>query len=353
MIRRLLVAGLLLAGAGCGVEEIERGAAKVTAPATDAHVTPPRTIRDASAPDTESAAPDPDAAASDKDTGAGGVDGAAVLRDGPGAKPDLPPVDPSAGVTIAGAFIPRDKVIAILHIGHSNMAGRATMPAAIKPYFYDTDPQLWVYGKGGFKPAQEPTAPDNEAGQAAGPGMALLRSALAIAPEDSVFVSIGHGHSGSFGGYCSNFRKGGLFYDVVMKPAIELRGKVTFGAIFTMFGQSEHQLDAASNRLFADCLAGVAAEMRADLGEPELPFIMGDYEAGISRPDIAPGSALGKVLIAQLQMAQAKIPRSMLIPTDGLEMQDNHHFDMAGHKLWAERGMKILLDQKWAPWAKP
>jgi hypothetical protein len=296
---RPLLLGLLCAAAGCGVREFDHATATV--------------------------APSPDAGA----------------------------VDPGGGVTVAGAFIPRAKVIVFLHIGHSNMAGRATTPAASKPYFYDTDPQLWVYGDGGFRPAQEPTAPDNQSGQAAGPGMALLRSGLAVAPQGSVFVSIGHGHSGSFGGYCSNFRKGGLFYDITMRPARELRGKVTFGAVFTMFGQSEHRLDAAAQRGFSDCLAGMAAEMRADLGEPELPFVMGDYEAGISRADISPDGTLGKLLRAQLQMAQAKIPRSQLVPTEGLEMQDTHHFNMAGHKLWAERAVKILTDNRWASWASP
>ena len=33
-----------------------------------------------------------------------------------------------------------------------------------------------------------------------------------------------------------NFRKGALLYDFVMAPALELKGKVTFGAIFTMLG---------------------------------------------------------------------------------------------------------------------
>jgi hypothetical protein len=351
---RGLLFALLFAAAGCGVQEVERGLAKVTTEPTDAHYTPPRAVHDAAAAPLPDANLDPEPAV---DAGVSAKDAAAAMGalDGPARTPDMKPVpvDPGAGVTIAGTFIPRDKVVVFIHIGHSNMAGRATKPEAEKPYFYDPDPQLWVYGKGAFKPAQEPTAPDNEDGQAAGPGMALLRSGLAIAPEDTVFVSIGHGHSGSFGGYCTNFRKGGLFYDVAMKPAMELHGKVTYGGIFTMFGQSEHQLDAAANQKFADCLAGMAAEMRADLGEPELPFVMGDYEAGISRADIAPNSALGKILRAQLQMAQMKIARSQLIPTDGLEMQDDHHFDMAGHKLWATRAMQILVDNKWAPWAKP
>lgn len=122
----------------------------------------------------------------------------------------------------------RDKAIAFLHIGHSNMAGRATWPAELRPHFYDTEPRLWVYAGGErFVPAREPTAPDNQNGQAAGPGMALLRAAMAAGPADAVYLSIGHGHSGTYEGVCTAFRRGGLLYDITMKTARELAGKVT------------------------------------------------------------------------------------------------------------------------------
>jgi hypothetical protein len=284
--------------------------------------------------------------------------GPAPIDGGPSAPPPdtgtaPPPSTGTVGVMINGQFVPRERALVVLHIGHSNMAGRATGPAELKPFFYDVDPHLWVYGKGGFRAAQEPTAPDNEAGQAAGPGMALLHSVLAAAAPGSNVISVGHGHSGSFGGYCSNFRKGGLLYDVAMKPAMELKGKVTYVGIFTMFGQSEHNAAPNQQRAFADCLSGMAAEMRGDLGAPDLPFLVGDYEAGITRADILPTSAFARPIIAQIQMVPAKTPRSAIIPSTGLLMEDDHHYNMAGHKLWAERGIKILLDQGWAPWAAP
>ena len=103
--------------------------------------------------------------------------------------------------------------------------------------------------------------------------------------------------------------------------------------------------------MFSDCLDGIARDMRADLGAPELPFLVGDYEAGISRSDIHPTSPFGQLIIAQIQMVPGKTPRSAVIPTDGLPMQDTHHFDMAGHKGWAERAVQILIDRGWAPWA--
>jgi hypothetical protein len=261
------------------------------------------------------------------------------------------PAPAGPGVTIAGKAVERGNAIVFLHIGHSNMAGRASGPAELLPYFTTTDPRLWAYAVGGqFRPAKEPLAPDMDTGMHAGPGMALLRSALMTASADSYFISIGHGHSGTYGGNCANFRKGGLFYDIVMKPALELKGRVTYGGIFSMLGQSEHSQTSARQQGFADCMAGIAGDMRADLGEPELPFMVGDYEQGISRSDIAPGSAFGKLLIAQMAMIPGKVARSALIPTDGLPMEDDHHFNMAGHKAWAERAIEIMKTRGWMAW---
>jgi hypothetical protein len=284
--------------------------------------------------------------------GAGGstTDAAAPTTDSPPSPPP-PPMEGGAGVTIDGRFVPRSRAVVFLHIGHSNMAGRATTPADLKSFFYDVHPQLWAYAKGGqWRAAKEPLAPDSSTGNAAGPGMALLRTAVMKAAPDTYFISIGHGHSGSFGGTCVSFRKGGLLYDIVMAPARELVGKVTFGGIFTMFGQSEYRFAPAVQRMLAECLQGVASDMRADLQDPEIPFMVGDYEAGISRPDIAPSSVNGTTIAAQIRMVPEKVPTAAVIPTDGLPMQDDHHFNMAGHKGWAERAIDILIMKGWARW---
>jgi len=318
--------GMLLPACGLQVYDHRPAAQRVTADA----------LPSSSAPDSAPSTP--------------GVD-AVPERDAPAGREAAPPPTGGPGVTIDGTFVPRARAVVFLHIGHSNMAGRATGPADLKPFFYDTDPHLLTYGRGGFHLAKEPTAPDNKAGQAAGPGMAILRTAQMVAPPDAYLISIGHGHSGSFAGYCDSFRKGALFYDLVMGPALELKGRVTFAAILTMFGQSEHNALPEQQKMFLSCLEGVAADMRADLGEPALPYVVGGYEMGISRPDIAPGSAFARPIIAQLQMVPDRVTRSALIPTDAFPMEDDHHFNLAGHKMWAAAGIALLVDRGWAPWA--
>jgi hypothetical protein len=260
-----------------------------------------------------------------------------------------PTVAPSPGVMIGGTLVPRDKVVVFLHIGHSNMAGRASSPAALRPFNYDTDPKLWSYAGGGlWNPAHEPLSGDFMTRDRAGPGMSILRTALTQAP-DHFMVSIGHGHSGQAGGYCRSYRKGGLLYDVVMARALELRGKVTFGAIFTMLGLSEVD-DMPSVTHFGECMRAVAADMRADLGEPDLPFIMGDYEAEV-KTEVGPTSPTALIIIPQLRALPMQIPRAALIPTAMLPIIANdHHYDLTGYKLWAERAFGILKARGWVRW---
>jgi hypothetical protein len=262
---------------------------------------------------------------------------------------NVAPDSSSSGLSFVDAgFLPKDQIVVFLHIGHSNMAGRATSPPELESYNYSSDPHLWTYRGGVWSPAVEPLSPDQNTGGRAGPGMSILRSALAMAP-DHYMVSIGHGQSGAIGGRCPTFRKGGLFYDDAMSRAIELKGSVTFGAIFTMFGISEDYVDADH---FGDCMEGLANEMRGDLGEPELPFMVGDWETGAETENGTQSAPAAQIIIPQLRALPTRIARSAVIPTEGLPLiPADHHYDFVGHKLWAERGLDILRAKGWAPWA--
>ena len=98
-------------------------------------------------------------------------------------------------------------------------------------------------------------------------------------------------------------------------------------------------------------MAKIAADIRADLGVPDLPILHTDYEME-STEDLAPDSAVGMRFIPQIRALPMQITRCALIPTDDLGMQDDHHFDMAGQKDWSDRAMQILVDRAWAPWPR-
>jgi len=322
---------LFLLGSGCGLSVIPREAP--TAGVDAAPASPPARLDTASGP------------ARDAD----GDRGPAPRADS-AAPPTTPAPAPSGDqLVIAGQPVPRDKVIVFLHVGHSNMAGRTNTPAELRPFNFETHPRLWAFGATGLQPAKEPLSGDYLTRGRAGPGMSILHTASALAP-DAFMVSIGRGQDGSRGGECKAFRRGGLFYDTVMGPAQKLKGKVTFGGIFSMLVLME-VYDKPNLPRSHECMEAVAADMRADLGDPEIPFVMSDWEMG-AKGEFDPTRPLAVIAREQLRMAQQNITRSVIVPTDMLPMSDDHHFDLTGYKLWAERAFALMKQAGWTPWAK-
>ncbi len=290
------------------------------------------------------------------------------LSEGPSTAGSTPPPAPATGtdggpgdalvarpvpgdqVVIDGQPRSREQVIVFLHIGHSNMAGRADTPEELRPFNYETHPQLWAYLDGGiFLPAVEPLSGDFLTRGRAGPGMSILRTALSMAPG-AFIVSIGRGQDGSQGGRCQGFRRGGLLWNTVMAPARELKGKVVFGGIFSMLVLMDVFGDRSLLPVAHECHEALAAEMRAELGDPDIPFLMSDWEMGATGL-FSPTTPEAMLAREQLRIAQRNIHRSLIIPTDGLPMSDNHHFDLAGYKQWAERAFALMHQAGWTPWA--
>ena len=285
--------------------------------------------------------------------GAGGQGGAVGGSRDAGARADAAapegPATSGDGLVIGGVARPRDKVIVFLHIGHSNMAGRTNTPATLRPFNFETHPRLWTFtALGQWLPAKEPLSGDFLTRGRAGPGMSMLRTAMTLS-SDAVMVSIGRGQDGSRGGACKGFRRGGLLYDTVMAPARQLKGKVTFGGIFSMLVLMEI-FDKPNLPRSHECMEGVARDMREDLDDPNIPFIMSDWEMGATgRFDPALPDAV--TARAQLRLAQQNIPRSVIVPTEMLPMSDDHHFDLTGYKQWAERAFGLMKQEGWLGWA--
>jgi hypothetical protein len=325
----ILAAGLL---AACGLQEHpQRQAVSTEGPEET-------TNQDAAAPPP---APVVDAGTA-QDRSATGVDGSAPAQVSP-----PPPTGP--GVTIEGMFVPQARAIAIVHFGHSNMLGRASTPEELRPFFLEPQAGLWSYqGQGRFVAAREPTSPPPN-GRAAGrygPGMAILRTLAARAPAGHQFISIGLGVGSAT---TADFAKGGLYYDTFARRAAELRGKVTFAAIFVMLGITDRHMPAAEQGGFADRMVAIIEALRAELGEPDLPVLHTDYEVESSGP-LAPGNPFPDLVRPLILSLPGRLPNLAIIPTDDITMQDDHHFDFAGQKLWAERGVEIMTTRRWLPW---
>jgi hypothetical protein len=268
---------------------------------------------------------------------------------GGAATPPPPATTPVSGgfVDIGGTRVPRERALVFIHYGHSNMAGHGINPTSLRPVFYDTDPKIWTYmGNGRFVPAREPTAPDNTDG--AGPGMAWLKAAAAAAGPDYYFISIAKGRGSA---HTDEFMKGGLYYSTFMDRAIELKGKVTFAGVFVMLGITERHMPLPDQAGMADRTVKTISDIRADLGEPNLPVLHTDYEV-TATGTLAVTTDLGRRIRPLILSLPMRLPNVAIIPTDQITLEDDHHFTLAGQKIWAERGVQIMIDRGWFPWGK-
>jgi hypothetical protein len=253
-----------------------------------------------------------------------------------------------AGVTINGKFVPKDKAVVFIHFGHSNMRGAASTPTSLTPYFYNTEDGLWSY-KGSFTLAKEPTAPQTGI-TTAGPGMAILHSARAAvaATSDVQFISVGYGQGSAT---TIDYQKSALlYYPIFMGWAGQLKGNVTFGAIVIMLGVTDGEhLPTAQVPGFTTRVVQLVSDIRSDLGEPNLPVLFCDYEQNATGQFAITG-AIGTVMVPLMKQLPGLISNLVMVPTDGIEMQDNHHFDMQGHKDWAARAIALMQSKNWFPW---
>ena len=93
----------------------------------------------------------------------------------------------------------------------------------------------------------------------------------------------------------------------------------------------------------------IVSDLRADLGTPNLPVLHTDYEME-STGELAADSPVGRFFRPLMLALPMRIQSCAIVPTDMIGMQDDHHFNLDGQKLWADRAIKILVDRGWAPW---
>lgn len=254
-------------------------------------------------------------------------------------------------VDINGTMLPKEDVIAFIHVGHSNMAGRTSSPTSEKAYFFeDMDLHAWMFKDNRWDPALEPTAGDsgNIVGTRVmgGPGTALVKQAVKLAPS-KYFVSLGWGRSSA---YCSQFLPGGLYYDQMVAAPKALKGKVTFAAIVVMLGITERHGTSGDISGFPNCINQLVTAIRTDVGEPNLPLLMNDYEMESTGAELEPTGEFARSIIPQIRMVPTVVSNAALIPTEDVEMQDNHHFNLTGYRTWTARILTIMREKGWFPW---
>jgi hypothetical protein len=182
---------------------------------------------------------------------------------------------------------------------------------------------------------------------------ALVKGAAALAP-DKYFVTIPFAQSSA---YCSQFLPNALYYNKLITGAKELKGKVTFAAIVILLGITERHGTQSDIDNYPQCINTLVTDVRNDLGEPNLPLLLNDYEMGTTGP-LAPTSAFALAIRPKILMVPSVVSNAFIIPTDNPIVQieidtstnDEHHFSLDGHKEYARRLLQTMKDKGWFPW---
>jgi hypothetical protein len=268
-----------------------------------------------------------------------------------------------AQVNLGGVSVPRDKFVVFLFIGHSNMAGRDINHSDNVP-----NPRAWNYqwmsDKRWVLAKEEPGNLKNGlSGRGCGGGGMPNLKALAqafpayhIGAIDNASLSgTSHGsvanNSSGMPGDSNRYWKGSQLYNEITAAAKEVRKTATLGGIFCMLGTIEATRTSEEVcRNFSKDIAQMATDMREEIGEPNLPFLMGEYEAGATGT-YDPAKPWPKIIAAQIDSVPAKLPFSALVESQGLEMLDDHHYTATalGHGEWAKRALAVIQAKGWFP----
>lgn len=199
-----------------------------------------------------------------------------------------------------------------LLIGQSNMAGRGAIePADRVPHprvFMLTREQTWT-------PAVDPVHFDKP--DLAGVGLAsTFARVLAEAEPEAVIGLV----PAAFGGTSlDEWHPGGELYTNAVARARLAMQRGTLAGILWHQGEADSAPEKAAT--YADRFVAFITRLRADLGAPDVPVIVG--ELGRYRPQHA-------VLNEVLARLPARVPRCAFVPSDGLvDKGDNLHFDSA------------------------
>ena len=261
-------------------------------------------------------------------------------------------VAPVEAILLNGTEVPKEKMVVYLLIGHSNMAGvdASKSDDVTHPHCwnYPIKTSTWVLAK---EPKGSRATGLSGTGSA-GPGMPFLKG-MAAAYPDHYFGVISNA---SLSSTCRGINTGNntspldasdnrywdstYLYNQIVNAAKSVQKDVTLGGIICMLGT----VDATRTSLavcqnFSNDVSELVRDMRRDLALPNLPFIMGEYEAGATG-DFSPKLPMPAAVDAEIKLIPSKLPFSGTVSSVGVTMLDDHHY--SGDKGQPEFAKRII-----------
>ncbi len=242
------------------------------------------------------------------------------------------------GVQLGNVMVPREKFIVFLMIGHCNMMGQARYPED------SSHPRAWQLDLNQRPPRWVPATSRNNSDRLGAPTLPFLQ-ALAISYPDYHFGVINNASSAA--SVQANYRRGRSNYMQIVGAARNLKPYVTLGGVVTMLGYMEAQ-NADQTQGFGDQFVSMTREMRADLGEPNLPFFITQLELGASK------KGRGWMAVANtIEQLPQHLQNAAVISTTNFIYDSDHHPSYQSFKLWAVRAAGAISALSATLWPAP
>ena len=230
----------------------------------------------------------------------------------------------SIAFLLATSVTAEEKPEIYLLIGQSNMAGRAAL----------TDADLAVMegcvllnDKDEWEPAKNPlnrysTIRKGLGMQKLGPGYGFANEMLRAKPGTAIGLVV----NAKGGSRIEQWEKGGKFYEDAVRRAKAAQKNGTIKGILWHQGESNEKNPEG----YLEKLSALVANLRADLGSPDLPFVAGQ---------------VNKVPAVNEQIA--KLPKTVsgtsYVSSEGLTATDRWHFDPKSANLLGKRYATEIL----------
>ena len=236
----------------------------------------------------------------------------------------------------------KDKLHLYLLMGQSNMAGRGQIGTEDKT----PHPRVLLFTlQDNWEPAVEPVTHDKPGMLGVGPGLAFGKAMAAADPGATIGLV-----PCAFGGTPLKRweRSGDLYSNAVQRARFAMRAGALKGILWH---QGESDSGAATNaNTYSDRLSRMIQDIRADLGTPDLPFVVGQigeflYDRG---PEHSP---YARVVNAALAALPGKVPATACAPSKDLKHKgDQLHFDAPSQR---ELGRRYAAEMLRLQAAKP
>jgi hypothetical protein len=79
--------------------------------------------------------------------------------------------------------------------------------------------------------------------------------------------------------------------------------------------------------------------------------MINDYEVE-SSGEFVVGGEVANAIMPQIAKIPSVVSNSALVSAQGISMQDDHHFDLDGHRTWVQRALMTMQQKGWFKWSQ-